>query len=244
MKSPCRFLLIVFLAAFCWFNLWAPTVVAAPISKDLPSGTIQASAQEAYIYGLQQVVFYEMRYGYTQLESSPHYVGIDRLWWLRQPITPEFRQIVTPNATTLYGFGFFDLSQEPLVVELPAVQDRYYSFQAMDQYGDYFFYAGKQFTGTEAQKYLLIGPGWKGKVPGAFKGVEIIQAPSHAGFLVMRLALKDYNQAEVHTVNEYQDQVTTTPLKEWVAYGKRGVPYDKRPPRLRVLMLPSPIWPS
>ena len=36
----------------------------------------------------------------------------------------------------------------------------------------------------------------------------------------MRLALKNYNEDEVHTVNEYQDQVTTTPLKEWVARGK------------------------
>ena len=228
-KTPCRFLFIVFVAAICWFNVCAQTVVAAPISKDLPLGTIQAIAQEAYIYGLQQVVFYEMRYGYTQLKSSPHYVGINRLWWLRKPITPELRQIVTPNATTLYGFGFFDLSKEPLVVDLPAIKDRHYSFQTMDQYGDYFFYAGNQFTGTKAQRYLLLGAGWKGKVPDEFKGIEIIQAPSNAGFMVMRLALKNYNEDEVHTVNEYQDQVTTTPLMEWVSNGKRGVPYDKRP---------------
>lgn len=229
MKTPCRFLFLVFIAASCWFNAWAPTVAAAPINKDLPTGTIQAIAQEAYIYGLQQVVFYEMRYGYTQLESSPHYVGINRLWWLREPITPEFRQVVTPNATTLYGLGFFDLSKEPLVVELPAVKDRYYSFQTMDQYGDFFFYAGNQFTGTKAQKYLLLGPGWQGKVPDEFKGIEIIQAPSHAGFMIMRLALKNYNEDEVQTINAYQDQVTTTPLQEWVANGNRGVPYDKRP---------------
>ena len=129
----------------------------------LTAAEAKAIAQEAYIYGLQQVVFYGMRYGYTQLESSPQYVGINRLWWLRQPITPEFRQIVTPNATTLYGSGFFDLSKEPLVVELPAIQDRYYSFQAMDQYGDYFFYAGNQFTGTKAQKYLLSRRAGKGR---------------------------------------------------------------------------------
>src|SRR4030042_4100200 len=93
-KTPCRFLFIVSVAAICWFNVCAQTVVAAPISKDLPLGTIQAIAQEAYIYGLQQAVFYEMRYGYTQLESSTHYVGINRLWWLRKPITPELRKIV------------------------------------------------------------------------------------------------------------------------------------------------------
>lgn len=210
----------------------ALTASAAPKTKskaEVSPAEAKAIAQEAYIYGLQQVVFYGMRYGYTQLESSPQYVGTNRLWWLRQPITPEFRQIVTPNATTLYGSGFFDLSKEPLVVELPAVKDRYYSFQAMDQYGDFFFYAGNQFTGTGAQKYLLLGPGWKGQVPDEFKGIEIIQAPSNAGFMVMRLALRNSNEDEVHTINEYQNQVTTTPLKEWVANGKKGVPYDKRP---------------
>jgi hypothetical protein len=216
------------------FFLFALALTASAQQKTkmqakLTATEAKAIAQEAYIYGLQQVVFYEMRYGYTQLKSSPHYVGTNRLWWLRKPITPDLRQIVTPNATTLYGFGFFDLSKEPLVVELPAIKDRYYSFQTMDQYGDYFFYAGNQFTGTKAQKYLLLGPGWKGRVPDEFKGIEIIQAPSNAGFMVMRLALKSYNEDEVHTVNEYQDQVTTTPLMEWVSNGKRGVPYDKRP---------------
>jgi len=47
--------------------------------------------------------------------------------------------------------------------------------------------------------------------------------------MVMRLALKSYKEDEVHTINEYQDQVTTTPLMEWVANGKKGVPYDQRP---------------
>jgi len=227
MVSRRIFLVLLFLLFALALTASAQQKTKSPAK--LTPAEAKAIAQEAYVYGLQQVVFYGMRYGYTQLESSPQYVGINRLWWLRQPITPEFRQIVTPNATTLYGSGFFDLSKEPLVVELPAIQDRYYSFQTMDQYGDYFFYAGNQFTGTKAQKYLLSGPGWKGKVPDDFKGVEIIQAPSNAGFMIMRLALKSYNEDEVHTNNKYQDQVTTTPLKEWVANGKKGVPYDKRP---------------
>jgi len=228
LKTLRRVLFIAFIAAIGWYAVGVQTGVAARIDKDFPIGKIQAIAQEAYTYGLQQVVFYETRYGYTQLASAPPYVGINQLWWLRKPITSAFRQIVTPNATTLYGSGFFDLSGEPLVVELPAIQDRYYSFQTMDQYGDYFFYAGNQFTGTEAQKYILIGPGWDGVVPAEFKGIEIIQAPSNAGFMIMRLALKSYAEDEVRTVNGYQDQVTTTPLKEWIANGKKGVPYDKR----------------
>jgi hypothetical protein len=228
-KTPRLVLFIALIAAVGWFSVEVRTGIAALIDKNFPTGKIQALAEEAYIYGLQQVVFYETRYGYTQLESAPQYVGINRLWWQRKPITPAFRQVVTPNATTMYGSGFFDLSKEPLVVELPAIKDRYFSFQTMDQYGGYFFYAGNQFTGTEAQKYILIGPGWKGMVPAEFKGIEIIQAPSNAGFMIMRVALKSYAEDEVRTVNGYQDQVTTTPLSEWLDNGKKGVPYAPRP---------------
>jgi hypothetical protein len=86
--------------------LFALALTASAQQKTKPKAKLtpaeaKAIAQEAYVYGLQQVVFYETRYGYTQLESSPQYVGINRLWWLRKPITPELRQIVTPNATRL-----------------------------------------------------------------------------------------------------------------------------------------------
>lgn len=141
-------------------------VLSAPsqaqmIDPNISQEQIAILAEEAYIYGLQQAVFYETRYVYTQLETSSVYAGLNRLDWLRKPITPSFREVVTPNATTLYGSGFFDLSDEPLVVEIPVIEDRYYSFQTMDQYGDYSFYAGNQFTGIGVQKYILVGPQWK-----------------------------------------------------------------------------------
>jgi hypothetical protein len=200
----------------------------AQISRSLSFEEIEEIAKNAYIYGLQQVVFYETRYVFTQLESSPAYVGVNRLAWLRQPITPEAREVVTPNATTLYGSGFFDLSEEPLVVELPAIRDRYYSFQAMDQYGDFFFYAGNQFTGTDAQEYILVGPSWTKSAPDEFDGTQIIASPSDTGFMIVRMALMQGTEDEVRTLNGYQDDVTTTPLSHWEANGRKGVSYEDR----------------
>jgi hypothetical protein len=189
---------------------------------------VKQIAEEAYIYGLQQVVFYETRFVITQLEVAPVYAGINGLTFNSKPSGPDDRAVVTPNATTLYGAGFFDLSQEPLIVELPAIGDRYYSFQAMDQYGDYFFYAGNQFTGREAQKYILVGPNWAGQVPAEFAGTNIINAPSAAGFMIARIGLKSFADEEVKTVNGYQDQVTATPLKLWLENGRQGIPAPQR----------------
>ena len=137
--------------------------------------------------------------------------------------------MVTPNATTLYGAGFFDLLEEPLVVELPEITDRYFSFQAMDQYGDYYFYAGNQFTGREAQKYIFVGPDWSGQIPAEFAGKNIIHAPSLAGFMIARVALKSYADDEVEAVKRYLDQMIATPLNQWLENGHQAVHPSQRP---------------
>lgn len=89
---------------------------ARMIDPNISEEQIAILAEKAYIYGLQQAVFYETCYVFTQLETSSVYAGLNRLNWARKPITPSFREVVTPNATTLYGAGFFELSDEPLVV--------------------------------------------------------------------------------------------------------------------------------
>jgi hypothetical protein len=189
----------------------------------------QQTAEEAYVYGLQQAVFYETRFTFTQLEQATVYAGVNCLAFSSKPSGPDDRSVVTPNATTLYGAGFLDLSEEPLVVELPGINDRYYSFQAMDQYGDYYFYAGNQFTGLEAQKYILVGPNWSGKIPAEFAGTNIIQAPSSAGFMIVRVALKSYAENEVKLVKSYLEQMITTPLKQWRENGHLGISAAQRP---------------
>lgn len=197
---------------------------------DLSVSEIKALATQAYIYGLQQVVFYETRYASAQLETSPTYAGINNFWWLRKPITPEFRAIVTPNATTMYGFAFCDLTAEPVVVELPAIEEIYGSFQVMDQYGDYYFYAGNQFTGRHAQKYIIVGPGWEGKIPDEFAGVQIVNAPSASAFFVIRHGLESYANEDLAKVTGYQAQTTATPLSLWLENGSKGVAIADRVP--------------
>jgi hypothetical protein len=195
---------------------------------DVSIREIEDLAQEAYVYGLQQAVFYETRFTFTQLEAAPVYAGVNALTFADRPSGPDDRSVVTPNATTLYGAGFLDLSNDPVVVELPAIDDRYFSFQVMDQYGDYYFYAGNQFTGRDAATFLLVGPDWHGQVPSDFSGIQIIQAPSAAGFMIARVALKSYADDEVKLVNRYQDQIIATPLTRWLEARQVGADVVQR----------------
>ena len=196
---------------------------------DVSVREVEELAREAYVYGLQQAVFSETRFTFTQFEAAPVYAGVNSLTFAYQPSGPDDRAVVTPNATTLYGAGFLDLLNDPVVVELPAIDDRYFGFQVMDQYGDYYFYAGNQFTGRGAATFLLVGPDWQGQMPSDFSGVQIIRAPSAAGFMIARVALKSYAEDEVKLVNGYQDQITATPLAQWLEARHEGVDVVPRP---------------
>nr|WP_240988653.1 DUF1254 domain-containing protein [Cupriavidus taiwanensis] len=46
---------------------------------------------------------------------------------------------------------------------------------------------GSQFTGNAAQRYLIVGPDWKGTLPGGFRGTEVVRARSNAFSITLRV---------------------------------------------------------
>lgn len=126
-----------------WTMKGALTAVSAMLllaSSAVPAKSISSQveqiAETAYLYGLQQVIYSGQRYTYTQDSDKDNqsYVGTNRFFNVRKKITPDF-PVVTPNATTLYGTGFLDMQKEPVIIEMPAITDRYFSLRIMDQYG-------------------------------------------------------------------------------------------------------------
>jgi hypothetical protein len=188
---------------------------------------VKAIAKEAFFWSFHQVAFYHFRYFTAQLEKSPVYGGFQRLGWVREPITADFRAVTTPNASTMYGFGLFDLSN-PVVIDVPAIKDRYWSIQGVDQYSTWFAMIGGQFSGTDAQKLLVLGPDWKGDLPKGFKGAEIVRARSNFAMIMGRLALKNLSKEEIARNNELMDSITMVPLAMWEANGRKPLPASKQ----------------
>jgi len=133
----------------------------------------------AFFWGMHPAGSYQLRYVYTQLESHRNFVGLNRIKWDRAPRGAADRSATTPNATTLYGFGMYDLRREPIVIATPAVADRYFSVQASDQYPRWYFQVGKQFTGSGAQRYLIVGPDFRGPYPADFAAAHVWSATSN-----------------------------------------------------------------
>jgi hypothetical protein len=112
------------------------------------------------------------------------------------------------NHDTLLTVGWLDLSQGPLVLHVPDMNDRYYSVQFTDPLKNTnFAYVGKRATGTQAGDYLITGPGWKGQAPG---GMKQISSPNNSVLLIGRVLVE--NDSDVATAYDLSKQIQLTPL--------------------------------
>ncbi len=125
----------------------------------------------------------------------------------RQLLGPQHRQVVTPNNDTLYSNAWLDLSQGPLLLDVPDIAGRYYVLGLLDFYTNPFGYIGSRTTGTQAGRYLLHGPDWRGDVP---YGATAIACPTDAVWLLGRL-LVDGPQ-DLPAVHALQDRIRLTLL--------------------------------
>ncbi len=195
---------------------------------------IDSIGEQAYYYGLQQVIFYGQRWIYTQNDSKDNlsFQGVNRLFNIRKPLNPNSGfPVVTPNATTLYGTGIIDLQDEPLVIEMPEITDRYFSLQIMDQYGIFYVMKGNQFNGTQARRYFVRPVGYAGDIPKDFVSSDVIQATSDMGYLFVRIAVEHGTPEEVKHINRLQDQITLTPLSKWLENDRKGIRNSDTPVR-------------
>ena len=74
-------------------------------------------------------------------------IGINRCSGSRRCRDPRAGIIVAPNRDTLYSVAVLDLRAEPLVLTLPEVTDRYFTYQFLSPWTESFAYIGTRATG-------------------------------------------------------------------------------------------------
>ena len=80
-------------------------------------------------------------------------------------MTAADKDVVSPNADTIYSSAFVDLKQGAALISVPDTGGRYYSLMLEDAYTNIFGYIGSRATGGGAGQYLIAGPGWHGDTP-------------------------------------------------------------------------------
>jgi hypothetical protein len=153
-------------------------------------------ATDAYIWGYPLVVMQRTKQAMTQKTPFNEFLRFDNL------ATPQFKEIVTPNADTLYASAWLSLKGQPVILQVPKTGSRYYSVEFLDAYTNVFAYVGKRATGTKAGKYLIVGPSWQGKIP---SGLRLIKAPTNSTWLIVRVLVS--NQQDLKKARKILQQI-------------------------------------
>lgn len=189
-----RFFSLVLLVVLLVFGGLEAAVAAPSASRADPAAIVEHRQQAlAYVAGLQAYF-----YGYPV---------VDYLRVMRDQITPErdsggvyapVNQIAFqdnlaepgglyagrgPNTSTLYFTAWMDLSDEPVLLEAPDTDGRYYVLTYADLYSEV-EHSGRRTTGTGAQNILVVGPNWLGEAP---EGVQVMPMRTHYAYLLGRV---------------------------------------------------------
>jgi hypothetical protein len=169
-------------------------------------------ASDAYVYGYPLVTMELTRRVVTNVAQPVGTRGpMGQMIKLRSYPDASFRDVTAPNADTLYTTSFFDVGDEPWVLSVPDMKGRYFLLPFLDGWTNVFAVPGSRTTGTQAQTYLISGPGWSGAVP---DGMTELKSPTAIVWLLGRIYCtgtpEDY--AAVHAV---QDAFKLQPLSAW-----------------------------
>lgn len=168
-------------------------------------------AEDAYVFGFPLVlmdVSKQVSTNVTTLERGR--APINHFAHHKEFPDDRFRDVVTPNADTLYSMGWLDLAAEPLVLSLPDTGKRYYMMPMLDAWTNVFESIGTRTTGNKKGNFVVVGPGWTGKLPG---GLQKVQAPTNLVWILGRT--KTNGPSDYKSVSSLQDQYLIVPLSQW-----------------------------
>ncbi|KTD57167.1 hypothetical protein Lsai_1771 [Legionella sainthelensi] len=203
----------IFLLACC--IILPCTMPFAQVPKNMDNNVSEYSyslALQAATWGLPVVIMYNLRYNdalQPNAKSRPN-----SIWRLENIATPSLSEqagYVTPNTNVIYGFGFLDLSKEPIILSIPDSNNRYYMVQILDMYTNSFAYVGGVTTGYKGGTYALVGPNWKGKLP---NHITCIKAPTP--WLLIQPRVHVVNDADLPSAQKVLNDITITGMAQYL----------------------------
>lgn len=178
-------------------------------STSAASGDVEAIAKDAYIFGYPLVVMDVTRAAaeaITPVNTFEHATALP---------TPERRDVVRLNLDTLYSTAWVDVSAEPVVLQVPAIDPgRYWLMQVLDAWTntvhDPSSVRPQVNSGGPPFTYLLTGPKWLGTVPDAMIELSV---PTPTAWLLGRIQVNGSD--DIAAVTALQQQLKLVPLSAW-----------------------------
>jgi hypothetical protein len=189
-----------------------------PLLRAIEGGEDFWLATDAYVSGYPLVTMELTRRVVTNVSAVEGTRGpMGQFIKLRSYPDATFRDVTAPNADTLYTTAWLDVGDEPWILSMPDMKERYFLFPMLDGWTNVFQVPGKRTTGTKAQTYAITGPGWKGTLP---SGVKEYKSPTSIVWILGRIYCTG-TQEDYATVHAAQDEFKLVPLS---SYGKTFTP--------------------
>jgi hypothetical protein len=198
MKSKFTFFVLVLMLAS---DTFAKTFSA----EDLNRRAIERRAVEAVIWGMPAVNFDRLLQAAIQNGGGANQV----IYWSR-PVNSK-NQTLTPNPDTIYFMPYYDTTNGPMVLEIPAaeggssftgsVDDAWQN--ALEDVGPAGVDKGK------GGKYLITPPDYDEKAP---PGYIVLPSDTYQGFVILRSNFKSGSDADIAAAVAYGKRIKFYPL--------------------------------
>ena len=144
--------------------------------------------------------FYPLLFTYNQAKSFNRFLGPAK-------ITPLYHGVVAINVDTLYASTALNLTDQPLIVKVPATTATY-SILQLDPYGDVFqtALAPTASGGT----YALYGPGFTGTLPAGV--IPVAEPFSYSNLLFRADKVSSTGQDATSEAEQFREGLFTQPL--------------------------------
>ncbi|MDR2919843.1 MAG: DUF1214 domain-containing protein [Tannerella sp.] len=137
-------------------------------------------AKEAYIYAFPAVEHNKGIWAVLVKDKTP----FNQFFANTQLFDPQHTSVVSPNNDTFYGYAICDIRNEPVVITIPKIEKRYFSFQICDIFTNCPEYISTLATGNGPGNYMLARSDWQGKTP---EGIaKVIRVPATVVFTLAR----------------------------------------------------------
>ncbi|PAL25045.1 DUF1254 domain-containing protein [Sphingopyxis sp. GW247-27LB] len=187
---------------------------AAPQATPQETTTTEEDAYaiglEAYTYAYPMVLMDVTRRVSTNAREGRLRAPVNQFAHMKTYPDASFKDVVRPNADTLYSTLWFDVGREPLILTLPDTAGRYHVVPIMDMWTEVFATLGTRTTGNDGGTVALVGPHWQGTLPA---GMRMVRSPTEQGWIIGRIQTN--GAADYDHVHQLQAGYAATPLSGW-----------------------------
>ena len=167
---------------------------------------IWETVEDAYVYAFPLVIMDATKISATNTEEvDSEKAPVNQFIHSVALANAQFRTVVTPNVDTIYSQVWYDLSEEPMVYELPET-DRFCKVQVLDGWTNTAAVLDK------AGAYAITLSTWEGELP---EGVTRIDVPTSMAWSITRIILS--GEEDLPNVYAIQEKMKLMPLSDYIS---------------------------